>query len=171
MGACCETIRGSLKDGNELVLNICSPLKMLKTPAKHQALNLLKIKSTHNTSNTSLENESSPLEFHPLYLVRELKEDFIESLYEMIKLIGKGTYGAVHLVKNKMTGKLCVLKTLKKTPEIDPNTVNFEAQILKKLVSSCMLKNRIIQTSQDFMKYFKGRVLFALWKSIAAEEI
>lgn len=134
MGACCDPNRGDKKESDEIEMGKPFPLKSLKKGTAQQTMNLRSVKINTEDSLASIKAEPSPLVFHPLYLVRELQEKLIESIYEIIDVIGKGTYGSVHLVKNKMTEKLCVLKMLKKLPEIDPNTINLEAQILKKLV-------------------------------------
>ena len=72
--------------------------------------------------------------FYPMYLVREYKGSMVESLYDTMEVIGRGSYGEVRKVKCKRTGCTRVMKKILKQKGSEDDKVLDEIQILRKLV-------------------------------------
>ncbi len=69
----------------------------------------------------------------------------IEESYQKLKLLGKGSFGKVWLVQNKILGKQFAMKVIDKSPYFDVNQIINEINILKKLDHPNILKLKYFQ--------------------------
>lgn len=83
------------------------------------------------------------------------KKGSIYESYDVLRVLGRGGFGEVSLVRCKTTGKCFALKVINKSCYIgDENLLN-EIEVLKKLVIILRLVNRIIQILLDYMNSLK----------------
>ena len=80
----------------------------------------------YNDKNKNIDNS---VKFDNDLLISEVKKDPFND-YEIVKTLGEGAFGQVHLVKNKMTKLIRAMKVIKK---IDTIVENNDQEVLNEI--------------------------------------
>ncbi len=128
----------------------------------------------YNDKNKNIDNS---VKFDNDLLISEVKKDPFND-YEIVKTLGEGAFGQVHLVKNKMTKLIRAMKVIKKIDTIVENNdqeVLNEINILKKIDHPNVIKIFEFYITKDsyylITEYCSGGDLFDLIKQVSLTEI
>ena len=128
----------------------------------------------YNDKNINIDNS---VKFDNDLLISEVKKDPFTD-YEIIKTLGEGAFGQVHLVKNKITKSIREMKVIKKIDTIVENNdqeVLNEINVLKKIDHPNVIKIFEFYISKDsyylITEYCSEGDLFDLIKKVPLTEI
>jgi len=128
----------------------------------------------YNDKNINIDNS---VKFDNDLLISEVKKDPFTD-YEIIKTLGEGAFGQVHLVKNKITKSIRAMKVIKKIDTIVENNdqeVLNEINVLKKIDHPNVIKIFEFYISKDsyylITEYCSEGDLFDLIKKVPLTEI
>ena len=136
-----------------------------KTKIDGKPLNPFRTNSSEATRYYSSTNASShdKLILNNKVIVTETNQN-LSNVYEKVKLLGKGAFGEVWLIRHKLLGKEFALKIIKKDPKLDTRKIENEIKILRKLDHPFILKivefTLLLNNYYIVTEYYPGGELF-----------
>ena len=136
-----------------------------KTKIDDKPLNPFRTNSSEATRYYSSTNASShdKLILNNKVIVTETNRNW-NNVYEKAKLLGKGAFGEVWLIRHKLLGKEFALKIIKKDPKLDAREIENEIKILRKLDHPFILKivefTLLLNNYYIVIEYYIGGELF-----------